>query len=50
LIEGLRGKPVPVKIQMVVTQSSFFLWVGLSVLLIIRDTSQLLIVQRLLNQ
>ena len=50
LIEGLRGKPVPVKIQMAVTQSSFFLLVGLSVLLIIRDTSQLLIVQRLLNQ
>ena len=50
LIEGLRGKPVPVKIQMVVTQSSFFLLVGLSVLLIIRDNSQLLIVQRLLNQ
>jgi membrane-associated protease RseP (regulator of RpoE activity) len=50
LIEGLRGKPVPVKVQMAVTQSSFFLLVGLSVLLIIRDTSQLLIVQRLLNQ
>jgi membrane-associated protease RseP (regulator of RpoE activity) len=50
LIEGFRGKPVPVKVQMAVTQSSFFLLVGLSVLLIIRDTSQLLIVQRLLNQ
>ena len=50
LIEGLRGEPVPVKIQMAVTQSSFFLLVGLSVLLIVRDTSQLLIVQRLLNQ
>ena len=50
LIEGLRGKPVPLKVQMVVTQSSFFLLVGLSVLLIIRDTSQLLIVQKLLNQ
>ena len=50
LIEGLRGKPVPVNIQIAVTQSSFFLLVGLSVLLIIRDTSQLLIVQRLLNQ
>ena len=49
LIEGLRGKPVPVKVQIAVTQSSFFLLVGLSVLLIIRDTSQLLIVQRLLN-
>ncbi|WP_288236046.1 RIP metalloprotease RseP [uncultured Prochlorococcus sp.] len=50
LIEGFSGKPVPVKVQMFVTQSSFFLLVGLSVLLIIRDTSQLLIVQRLLNQ
>ena len=50
LIEGFRGKPVPVKVQMAVTQSSFFLLVGLSILLIIRDTSQLLIVQRLLNQ
>ena len=49
LIEGIRGKPVPVKVQMAVTQSSFFLLVGLSVLLIIRDTSQLLIVQRLFN-
>ena len=50
LIEGFRGKPVPVKVQVAVTQSSFFLLVGLSVLLIIRDTSQLLIVQKLLNQ
>ena len=50
LIEGFRGKPVPIKVQMVVTQSSFFILVGLSVLLIIRDTSQLLIVQRLINQ
>ena len=50
LIEGLRGKPVPVKVQIAVTQSSFFLLVGLSLLLIIRDTSQLLVVQRLLNQ
>jgi len=50
LIEGFRGKPVPVKVQMAVTQSSFFLLVGLSILLIIRDTSQLLVVQRLFNQ
>ncbi len=50
LIEGFRGEPVPVKVQMAVTQSSFFLLVGLSVLLIIRDTSQLLIVQRLFSQ
>ena len=50
ILEGIRGRPVPIKIQAVVTQSSFFLLVGLSVLLIIRDTSQLLIVQRLFNQ
>ena len=50
LIEGFRGKPVPMKVQIAVTQSSFFLLVGLSVLLIVRDTSQLLVVQRLLNQ
>ncbi len=50
LIEGFRGEPVPVKVQMAVTQSSFFLLVGLSVLLIIRDTSQLLIVQKLFSQ
>ena len=49
LIEGFRGKPIPVKVQIAVTQSSFFLLVA-RVLLIIRDTSQLLIVQRLLNQ
>ena len=50
LVEGLRGNPVPIKVQIAVTQSSFFLLVGLSIILIIRDTSQLLIVQRLLNQ
>ena len=50
LIEGLRGRPIPDKIQIVVTQSSFFLLVGLSLVLIIRDTSQLIIIQKLLNQ
>ena len=50
LIEGLRGKPIPEKVQIAITQSSFFLLVGLSVVLIIRDTSQLLIIQKLLNQ
>ena len=50
LIEGLRGRPIPEKIQIAVTQSSFLLLVGLSVILIIRDTSQLLIIQKLLNQ
>ena len=50
LIEGIRGKPIPEKIQIAVTQSSFLLLVGLSVVLIIRDTSQLLFIQKLLNQ
>ena len=50
LIEGVRGKPIPERIQLAVTQSSFFLLVGLSVVLIIRDTSQLLIIQKLLKQ
>ena len=50
IIEGLRGRPIPEKIQIAITQSSFLLLVGLSLVLIIRDTSQLLIIQKLLNQ
>ena len=50
IIEGLRGRPIPEKIQIAVTQSSFLLLVGLSLVLIIRDTSQLLFIQKLLNQ
>ncbi len=50
MIEGIRGRPIPDKIQIAVTQSSFLLLVGLSVVLIIRDTSQLLIIQKLLKQ
>tara|TARA_Y100000589_G_scaffold300633_1_gene310916 strand:+ start:2994 stop:4073 length:1080 start_codon:yes stop_codon:yes gene_type:complete len=50
IIEGFRGRPIPEKIQIAVTQSSFFLLIGLSLVLIIRDTSQLLIIQKLLNQ
>ena len=50
LIEGLRGRPIPEKIQIAITQSSFLLLVGLSVVLIIRDTSQLLVIQKLFNQ
>ena len=41
LIEGFRGKPVPAKVQMYVTQSSFFLfWV--KCLVIIRDKQLLM--------
>jgi len=50
LIEGIRGKPVPEKIQIAFVQSGFLLLVGLSLVLIIRDTSQLSIVQELINR
>jgi len=50
LIEGIRGKPVPEKIQIAFLQSGFLLLVGLSVVLIIRDTTQLSMVQELMNR
>jgi RIP metalloprotease RseP len=50
LLEGVRGRPIPERFQLIVMQSSFLLVVGLSVLLIVRDTSQLSVVQRLLGQ
>ncbi|WP_269623258.1 RIP metalloprotease RseP [Prochlorococcus marinus] len=46
IIEAVRGKPIPEKIQLIFMQSGFVLLVGLSVLLIIRDTSQLEIFQQ----
>ncbi len=49
LIEGFRGKPVPEKFQLAFMQSGFLLLVGLSVVLIIRDTSQLAIFQQIIN-
>ena len=48
-IEGIRGKPIPEKIQVAFMQSGFLLLVGLSVVLIIRDTSQLSMVQQLIG-
>ena len=50
LIEGLLGKPVPEKIQIAFVQSGFLLLVGLSLVLIIRDTAQLSVVQQLINR
>ncbi len=50
IIEALRGKPIPEKIQMWFMQSGFFLLIGLSILLIIRDTSQLEIFKQLTNK
>ena len=50
LIEGLRGKPVPERLQLAVAQSGFVLIVGLTLVLIVRDTSQLSVVQQLMGQ
>jgi membrane-associated protease RseP (regulator of RpoE activity) len=50
LIEGLRGKPVPEKFQLAFMQSGFVFLVGLSLVLIVKDTSQLAAVQQLLGR
>jgi membrane-associated protease RseP (regulator of RpoE activity) len=47
LVEGLRGRPLPERFQYVFMQSGFVLLVGLSVVLIVKDTSQLPVVQQL---
>ena len=49
LIEAIRGRPIPEKIQLIFMQSGFIFLVGLSILLIIRDTSQLEIFKQLAN-
>ena len=50
LLEGLRGKPLPERFQMAFMQSGFVFLVGLSVVLIVKDTSQLPAVQQLLGR
>ena len=50
LLEGVRGKPISEKFQMAFMQSGFVLLVGLSLVLIVKDTSQLQVVQQLLNR
>ncbi len=50
ILESIRGRPVPERIQLAFMQSGFVLLVGLSVVLIIRDTSQLSLVQQLVNK
>ena len=49
ILESIRGKPVPEKIQLAFMQSGFVLLVGLSVVLIIRDTTQLSLVQQFVH-
>jgi len=50
LIEALRGKPLPMRLQENVMQTGLFLLLGLGVFLIIRDTTQLTVVKQLFQQ
>ncbi|KEF40693.1 MAG: zinc metalloprotease [Cyanobium sp. CACIAM 14] len=50
LIEGLRGRPLPDRFQMAFLQSGFVFLVGLSLVLIVKDTSQLPAIQQLLSR
>ena len=49
LVEALRGKPLPERLQENVMQTGLVLLLGLGVFLIVRDTSQLEIFQNLLQ-
>lgn len=49
LVEAVRGKPLPTKLQENVMQTGLVLLLGLGVFLIVRDTSQLEIFQDLLQ-
>ena len=47
LVEGLRGKPLPDRLQDSIMQTGFVLLLGLGVFLIVRDTANLEVIQRL---
>ncbi|MEM9542653.1 MAG: RIP metalloprotease RseP [Cyanobacteria bacterium P01_E01_bin.42] len=47
LVEGLRGKPLPERLQDSIMQTGFVLLLGLGVFLIVRDTANLEVIQRL---
>ncbi|WP_208346623.1 site-2 protease family protein, partial [Aetokthonos hydrillicola] len=47
LIEGLRGKPLPTRIQDGVMQTGLMLLLGLGIFLILKETTQLEWVQKL---
>jgi RIP metalloprotease RseP len=49
VIEAIRGRPVPERLQLAVAQSGFLLIVGLTLVLIVRDTSQLSVVQQMMG-
>ncbi|NEP45608.1 MAG: RIP metalloprotease RseP [Okeania sp. SIO2H7] len=50
LVEGLRGKPLPSRIQENVMQTGLVLLLGLGIFLVIRDTANLDVVRSLLQQ
>jgi membrane-associated protease RseP (regulator of RpoE activity) len=50
LLEGLRGRPLPQRFELAFMQSGFVFLVGLSLILIVKDTSQLAVVQQLLGR
>jgi membrane-associated protease RseP (regulator of RpoE activity) len=50
LVEGLRGRPLPERFHNAFTQSGFVLLLGLSLVLIVKDTSQLPMVQQLFGR
>ena len=47
IIEAIRGKPLPLRLQESVMQTGIFLLLGLGIFLIIRDTTQLEVLQNL---
>ena len=49
LLEGLRGRPLPERLQMAFMQSGLVLLLGLSAVLIVKDTSQLSLVRQLMG-
>jgi membrane-associated protease RseP (regulator of RpoE activity) len=50
LLEGLRGRPLPERFQAAFLQSGFVFLVGLSLVLIVKDTSQLPAIQQWLGR
>jgi len=50
LREGLRGRPLPDRVQVAFMQSGVLLLIGLSAVLMVRDTTQLSVVQQLIGR
>lgn len=50
LLEGLRGRPLPDRVQAAFMQSGVLLLIGLSAVLVVRDTTQLSVVQQLIGR